>query len=294
MIRQNFISVDVGRNKAEVLSERYNDLYDNISVSFVPKYATYTKFDKEHLPDNEYPSSHFVCLDALKIKSNDIIINLVDNEGFKKKLDVFNKTTPTLTFAAGVNLFNGQAYYTTNQNTTGYAIDHADLLNIFDEVSIHSCADHDANGTDENPEQLFGGNDLCASVLSNLFQTVLTDIPLYKFIHFTTGYNLSAKVGKPDYHLLYNYVKPYFNHKSIAYKKAVTYFKLYNVDSVINRETEASKRHDLVLKSHAPLVKFIEMYEGKHLNATSSESVASAEVVIDQATTSRTRARTSV
>jgi tRNA A37 threonylcarbamoyladenosine dehydratase len=37
LIRQNFIRDDVGRNKAEVLAERYTELYDNISVSFVAK-----------------------------------------------------------------------------------------------------------------------------------------------------------------------------------------------------------------------------------------------------------------
>lgn len=49
----------------------------------------------------------------------------------------------TVCFFFGVNLFNGQAYYTSNQQTNGYVVDHADLLEIFDEVSVHACADTD-------------------------------------------------------------------------------------------------------------------------------------------------------
>ena len=88
LIRQNFISEDVGGNKAQVLSERYSELYPNIQVTFVPKYATYTSFDSQYLPNNTYDEEHFVDIDQLNIKDTDILINLVDNEGFKKKLDV--------------------------------------------------------------------------------------------------------------------------------------------------------------------------------------------------------------
>ena len=107
LIRQNFISDDVNRNKAEVLSERYNDLYPNISVTYVAKYATYSNFDSKFLPANKYPEEHFVCLNQLGINKEDILINLVDNEGFKKKLDFYIARYKNPIFAAGVNLFNG-------------------------------------------------------------------------------------------------------------------------------------------------------------------------------------------
>lgn len=204
LIRQNFISDDVNSNKAQVLSERYSEIYPNITVSFIPKYATYKKFDEQYLPQNKYEEEHFVDIDALGIIPNDVLINLVDNEGFKKKLDVFCKEHLNFLFAAGVNLFNGQAYFSNNRRTNGYVHDHADLLNIFDEVSVHACADADANGTDDNPEQLFNGNDVAASILSNLYQTVLTDIPLYKRINFVTGTNMNVSCGDVNYsNLLY-------------------------------------------------------------------------------------------
>ncbi len=232
LIRQNFISDDVGGNKAQVLSERYNELYRNIVVNFVPKYATYKKFDDLYLPQNKYEEEHFVDIDSLGIKSDDILINLVDNEGFKKKLDVFTKEHQNFLFAAGVNLFNGQAYFSTNQSTNGYVHDHADLLEIFDEVSVHACADADANGTDDNPEQLFNGNDVAASVLANLYQIVLTDIPLYKRINFVTGLNMNVSCGDINYSTLLYWLNKFESSKNVDnldLKKARQYVKHFGL-----------------------------------------------------------------
>lgn len=233
LIRQNFIADDVGGNKAQVLSERYSDIYPNIKVSFVPKYATYASFDSQYLPQNKYSEEFFVDIDQLNIKQEDILINLVDNEGFKKKLDVYTKEHRNFLFAAGVNLFNGQAYFSNNQRTNGYVMDHSDLLGIFDEVSVHACADADANGTDDNPEQLFNGNDVAASVLSNLYQTVLTDIPLYKRINFVTGNNMNVGCGEANYsNLLYWITKSQSlkDDDDVNVKKARQYVEHFGLD----------------------------------------------------------------
>lgn len=233
LIRQNFISEDINLNKAQVLSERYSEIYPNIKVSFVPKYATYKKFDDQYLSQNTYDPEYFVDIDDLKIRPQDILINLVDNEGFKKKLDIFCKEHANPLFAAGVNLFNGQAYYSTNQNTNGYVMDHADLLGIFDEVSVHACADADANGTDDNPEQLFNGNDVAASVLANLYQVVLTDIVRYKRVNFTTGNNMSVSCGDTNYSSLLYWINVY-NSKNTEdnqdFVKAQQYIELMGTD----------------------------------------------------------------
>lgn len=254
LIRQNFISEDINLNKAQVLSERYTELYPNISVSFIPKYATYKKFDDQYLPQNSYGEEHFVYLEALGLTPNDILINLVDNEGFKKKLDVYCKEHLNFLFAAGVNLFNGQAYFTTNRNTNGYVQDHADLLNIFDEVSVTACADTDANGTDDNPEQLFNGNDVAASILANLYQTVLTDIPLYKRINFVTGTNMNVSCGDVNFSTLLYWMNVYNDLEdtdNLLYKKAkqwvqitdgvclgspssISYYKIYNEANIFS------------------------------------------------------------
>ncbi len=144
--------------------------------------------------------------------------------GFKKKLDFFIARYKNPMFAAGVNLFNGQVYYSNNKHTNGYVYDHPDLLDIFDEVSIHACADHDANGTDDNPEQLFNGNDIAASLLSNLYQTALTSIPLYKRINFVSGDNMHVSVGERNYSVLYEYVKSYIKEYNEDLTKARNYF----------------------------------------------------------------------
>ena len=258
LIRQNFISDDVNRNKAEVLSERYSDLYPNISVTYVAKYATYSNFDSQFLPANKYPEEHFVCLNQLGINKEDILINLVDNEGFKKKLDFYIARYKNPMFAAGVNLFNGQVYYSINKNTNGYVHDHPDLLNIFDEVSVHACADHDANGTDDNPEQLFNGNDVAASLLANLYQTVLTSIPLYKRINFVSGDNMHVSVGGRNYSVLYNIVKSYLKDNSENINKAKGYFDRYGFLT-----TKSAQRHAKTLRDSHVILNFKSIYEGQ-------------------------------
>lgn len=204
ILRQNFISEDVGFNKAEVLSNRYNDLYPNISVSFIPKFATSKLFDNTYLPNNKYDPDLFLDISELNLSEFNII-NLVDNEGFKKKLDFILRKEVSIYsnshyFSAGVNLFNGQVYHSPlNRFSNGYVNDHEDLFEIFDEVSVHTCADTDANGTEDNPDQLFNGNDLAASLLANLYQTYLNDILMYNKIHFTSGSNINVKKGEPCY-----------------------------------------------------------------------------------------------
>lgn len=258
LIRQNFISDDVNRNKAEVLSERYNDLYPNISVTYVAKYATYSNFDSKFLPENKYGEEHFVCLNKLGINKEDILINLVDNEGFKKKLDFYIARYKNPLFAAGVNLFNGQVYYSINKHTNGYVYDHPDLLGIFDEVSVHACADHDANGTDDNPEQLFNGNDVAASLLANLYQTVLTSIPLYKRINFVSGDNMHVSIGARNYSVLYHYVKTYLKDNSESINKAQGYFSRYGYLT-----TKSALRHAKVLRDNHVILNFKSIYEGQ-------------------------------
>lgn len=256
LIRQNFISPDVNRNKAEVLSERYDELYPNISVTYVPKYATYANFDTKYLPNNKYPEEHFVCLNQLSINKKDILINLVDNEGFKKKLDFFIARYKNPLFAAGVNLFNGQVYYSNNKHTNGYVYDHPDLLDIFDEVSIHACADHDANGTDDNPEQLFNGNDVAASLLANLYQTVLTSIPLYKRINFVSGDNMNVSVGERNYSVLFEHIKNYTKNHNEELTKARNYFERYGY-----LPTKTSVRYFELLKQNHKFLNFKSIYE---------------------------------
>lgn len=277
IIRQNFISEDVGFNKAQVLADRYSELYDNIKVTFVDKYATYTKFDERYLAGKEYSSTHFVNISDLNIRRSDILINLVDNEGFKKKLDAFLASRRCMLFSAGVNLFNGQSYFTTNNKTNSYVWDHPDLLNIFDEVSVHACADADANGTDDNPEQLFNGNDIAASLLANTFQTVLTDIPVNKRTNFVTGANISVNTALKSYSLLYTYIKHIVDNNigTVPYSASIAYCSKHGMEMT----TEAAQKHYKNLDMYKKFKRFIDLFEGNDEDVTSVD--ATSEVATD-------------
>lgn len=281
LIRQNFISEDIGKNKAQVLSERYSELYPKIKVSFIDKYATCRSFDKKYLKDKEYSSDYFIDIENLNIQRDDILINLVDNEGFKKKLDYFITRNRNYLFSAGVNLFNGQAYFSNNYRTNGYVMDHADLLNMFDEVSVHACADADANGTDDNPEQLFNGNDLAASLLANLYQTVLTDIPLYKRINFISGNNINVTTGPVNYSYLNELLNEYFNNIDPFVIAANKYVRHYGLD----RTSKTAKGYYETYYANISVSKIKNIYDGTFTpQVQSAELTAAPETVPSQLT----------
>lgn len=154
----------------------------------------------------------------------------------------------------------GQVYYTTNKDTNGYVHDHPDLLEIFDEVSVHACADHDANGTDDNPEQLFNGNDVAASLLANIYQTALTSIPLYKRINFISGDNMNVSVGARNYSVLYYFVKNHLKANFKQIRESSDYFITFG-----NKGTRSAKRHEKIIKDNTLLLTFKSLYEGVSL-----------------------------
>lgn len=279
LIRQNFISQDIGSNKAQILSDRYSELYPKIKVSFVDKYATYSLFDKKYLKGKEYPEEHFVDIKNLNIDLyKDVIINLVDNEGFKKKLDFFviqgkkQKNSP-LYFSAGVNLYNGQVYHTYNFKSNSYVLDHMDIFDTFDEVSVHACADTDANGTADNPEQLFNGNDIAASLLANLYQTVITDIPLYKKINFISGNNMSVSKDTINFSTLGYHIFKYIALTKDRWAVAQKYVSKYG----LHQSTSAGRSHYGFINENKLIFDFYEEY----LAVVSAEYLNPRRVVLD-------------
>lgn len=200
IIRQNFINEDVGQKKSDVLSERYNNLYPRISVVSIPLYGTSVEYDQK-ISKLEKPldSDVFFNIDDY-IQSSDIIVNLVDNEVFKRKIDyVIYKKTCLIYFNAGINLFNGQCYVSYPVFTNLYTLDHPSFIDDVEEVKVHSCADADAEGTSDNPEQMFNGNDMAASILANLYQTSIADCITHRKIKFTCGINVSIEKELPTH-----------------------------------------------------------------------------------------------
>jgi hypothetical protein len=228
LLRQNFISADIGLNKAEVLSNRYNGLYQNITVSYLPKFGYYSDYDEfayENPADLNRDLDLFIDIKDIGIDNTSHVMNLVDNEGFKKALDLYISANSeafnwnNYYFSAGVNLFNGQVYY----NRLGrdyYTIDHADIFSDFEEVQIESCAEVDARGTDDNPEQMFSGNDIAASLLANLFQCVLTEIVTHKKVTFISGSNMSASRTLDDYRTVQEIIRTHLAGEDVSAAQA--------------------------------------------------------------------------
>lgn len=101
-------------------------------------------------------------------------------------------------FNSGINLFNGQCYVSYPGYTNLYTVDHPDLAEEdLSEVSTHSCADADAEGTADNPEQMFNGNDMAASILANLYQSSITGMNTHRKIKFCCGVNVSVEKTLP-------------------------------------------------------------------------------------------------
>lgn len=73
VVNQKFLLSDVGKNKAEVLTDRYNSIYEDLNISYVDKYI---QTDKE-----------FEELLYSKTKDIPIIISCVDNNKARKIID---------------------------------------------------------------------------------------------------------------------------------------------------------------------------------------------------------------
>jgi hypothetical protein len=198
---------------------------------------------------------HFVDISLIGIDQNSHVINLVDNEGFKKALDLYisrNQYQKDITyngyyFSAGVNLFNGQAYYN-KLGDSYYTIDHSDVYNDFEEVRIVSCADADAAGTEDNPEQMFIGNDIAASLLANLFQTVLTEAIFEQKINFVSGQNINVNKSQPYYKLIADFIHDYiYNTDEISQARA--YVARYGKEM----DTTQSAKHYAIVNRIAAL-----------------------------------------
>jgi len=103
-------------------------------------------------------------------------------------------------------------------------------------------------------------NDVAASVLSNLYQTVLTDIPLYKRINFTTGNNMSVSCGEINYsNLLYWIGRAVANISTDNgdYIKALKYRELFGP----NLDTYSGKYYNEIYNRHNIYSNFTDFFK---------------------------------
>lgn len=208
LIRQNFIAADVGKNKAEVLATRYGGQFNESMArcTYVDKYLNNERFRKV----DAKIESHFIDTSQLHsimgVRKSVLYINLIDNATSRKivHLTAMDNSESVVLDVAN-NEYNGQLTASLYSRATGHIDDKSgwfynsvgEQLSLNDDVSVFSCADADA----ESSDQLFNANDMAATVLGNYVNSWLVDGKLsYGRVDFVTGSRMSIKSSIPYLH----------------------------------------------------------------------------------------------
>lgn len=238
LLRQNFIPEDIGRNKAEVLSERYNEIYKDVKVSYIPKYMYSSDFvnhfNVEFSPA-DFEEKYYDIDTFSKNYINPIFINLVDNEFSKHMLDwyLFKNFNfdPVAYFSTGCDLYNGNVF-STKTNETLYSIYFQDNTFIEEDAEIDTpeCA---VIAEQASMEQTFDSNNMAANVLAVLFNNFISDQIKYEtlrtnFVSTRTPnvsvseFNIENKVNKFLMVMLKDLedVKIYLHSRDYEFKKS--------------------------------------------------------------------------
>lgn len=185
LLRQNFIPEDIGRNKAEVLSERYNEIYKDIKVTYIPKYmysADFVNHFNVPFSPTDFEEKYYDIDNFSKNYINPIFINLVDNEFSKHMLDwyLFKNFNydPVAYFSTGCDLYNGNVF-STKTNETLYSIYFQDNTFIEEdsEIDTPECA---VIAEQASMEQTFDSNNMAANILAVLFNNFISDQVRYE------------------------------------------------------------------------------------------------------------------
>lgn len=184
ILRQNFILEDVGKNKAKVLSDRYNNIYPGIKVNYVDKYLYCKGFLNAMIKDRdrtietaEYGNTD-IYASMIFSPYRSYIFNFVDNETTKHQLDYylainsphFNEVPyiDYLYFTTGCDVSNGQVFCKKFKYSENYTQYYKDITFDKGEEIIDdsiSCAEIAAETA---LEQTFDSNTLAANLLNIL------------------------------------------------------------------------------------------------------------------------------
>ncbi len=215
LIRQNFILKDVGKNKAEVLANRYATIFpENVNIVFVDKYVA-----NKQIIDSYDPiiATKFVDIATLPFDKmilerehshyTNLIFNFVDNAISRRCIHAFlyNAKTHSIVFDAGNNLYNGQVivskYYGNDFNhqlPSNYYLNNLQELEDNEFIKLDNCADDDL--PQNNPEQMFNVNDFSATVTANIANNLFANSKIYHGVtRFVTGKSISIKTEMPFY-----------------------------------------------------------------------------------------------
>lgn len=248
LIRQNFVYQDIGKNKAEVLAERYGmHASDKLQIGYLDKYLV-----TEYYNVPEEFRDKFAEIDSLELVQQEcLVINLIDNGKTRKMLHEWAGRKANLATASRFrhrrpiidvanNEFNGQltfSYYDLVNPSTYGSYFYNELphqLAEEDDISAFSCADADSESTD----QLFNANDMAASVLGNFVNSLIVDRKvMYGRVDFVTGGTPSIAPSIP----LYEWPKAFGDFVATAEPDKIT----KRADKILERpsdEEDASSR----------------------------------------------------
>lgn len=214
LIRQNFIMRDVGKNKAEILANRYSQMFPaNVNLVFVDKYIAneqiisaypvvlQSKFvDIMTLPFAETPPTRNTYTSTL-------VFNFVDNALSRKCIHNYFSSLhrkASVVVDTGNNLYNGQmniscydgSYGSSLALPSNYFIRNFEELDDNEFVKLENCADADL--AVNNPEQMFNVNDFAATVTANMANCLFADSKIYYGLtKFVTGKSIAIENSMP-------------------------------------------------------------------------------------------------
>ena len=209
LARQNFVSSDVGKNKAEVMCNRYAPhLHSNLSMYYVDKFVANKTIISKYPAEQQ---EKFVDINTLmpvqmKRTSGDyLVINFIDNAITRKVIhnriaELSNNAYHfnNIIFDVANNSYNGQINFSnyTAQPGPQYGMTPSNFFlrypeNLTDQegIKLENCADADVNAV----SQLFNANDFAASIIANTINAMFQDKCIkYGEISFNTGNNISV------------------------------------------------------------------------------------------------------
>ena len=226
LVRQNFTLSDVGKNKAQVLAQRYSNSIrnkGNIILSYSPFYSYYSERRKVQLKKDLSSEDFSLWADgskAFKYYSHrnklTLMINLVDNHKSRSDIHAYCFSYAINCLDVGNDLYNGQALFSLYSLSNIFAARHSlperidwaliadnfyynrfpEEAGLQEDVSLHSCADHDT----ENVEQMLGINDLAATVAANMINGIYEKGRVSGlYATFVSGSNMRVKVESSLY-----------------------------------------------------------------------------------------------
>jgi PRTRC genetic system ThiF family protein len=184
LVRQNFISADLGRNKAQVLAERYANAF-GMEISYIPEFIEDESTLAELVKPDKFsvnPYSHE------KYEGLSILIGCVDNNQSRRLChDVFNAAENLIYIDSGNGEFSGQIVCGIRRNGRTYYKPigdvYPDVLTETDKFPTQlSCAE----ATVSAPQSIVANIMASTAVVSYLYNILVIGNIETRFVTFST------------------------------------------------------------------------------------------------------------